>query len=102
MGGNNSAIGLNKASKQNTSVKILHKPKPSWGDGSDCSVGTVILRIEFLKTGEIGKIYLIKGITKNRNEASLEAAKGIKFQPATKDGESVTVFKQVEFSFSFY
>lgn len=91
-----------KEQTKETPVKILYKPKPSRRDGTDCSVGTVILRIEFLKTGEIGKIYVVKGITENRNEASIEAAKGIKFRPATKDGENITLYKQVEFSFSFY
>ena len=80
-------------------VKILFKPKPSWGDGQDCSVGTVILRIEFLESGKIGKIDLVKGINKNRNEKSIEAAQKIRFRPAKKDGKNITAFRQVEFPF---
>ena len=81
-------------------VKILYKPRPSWGAGQDCSQGTVIFRIEFLASGEIGRIFTVKGLTKNRTEESIKAARKIRFKPARKVGKNITVFRQVEFPFS--
>lgn len=81
-------------------VEVLFKPKAKWGDGQDCSVGTVILRVEFLETGRIGQIFLIKGMTQNRNNEAIKAAKGIRFRPAKKDGKNISLFRMVEFSFS--
>lgn len=83
-------------------VKIRYKPRPSGGDGQDCSQGTVILRIEFLSSRKIGRIFVVKGMTKNRTDESLKAAEKIRFRPAMKFGKAITVFRQVEFPFSLY
>lgn len=89
-------------------VKIISKPKASYPkqkNGSLCVRGTITLRVQFLETGEIGKISVISGFSdgfEEFNECAVEAAKKINFKPATKDGKSVTVTKQVQYSFSLY
>ncbi len=85
-----------------TPVKILHKPKPSYGDGQDCSTGTVVLRVQFLASGHIGEIKLVAGMTKNRNDSAIAAAKGIRFEPATKNGKAITTARVIEFAFFIY
>lgn len=91
--------------KYDTPVKILYKPRPvypSQDKGSVCIQGTVRLRIEFLESGEIGKITVVSGLPLGATENSIEAAKKIKFEPARKDGKAVTSFRQIEFTFSLY
>lgn len=86
-------------------VRILHKPKPAGPDqsnGSVCIQGTVILRIEFLKSGEIGEIIPVKSLPYGLTENSITSAKKIRFKPARKNGKAITVFRQVEFPFSIY
>ena len=68
--------------------------------------GTVRFRVTFLKTGKIGDVTFVSAnpsvnqVTKNGLlRASAKAAKKIKFEPATKDGEPITVTKVVEFAF---
>ena len=85
-----------------TPVRILEKPRPQVTDGQDCSQGKVVLRVTFLASGEIGKIFVISGLTKGKTENTIEAARKIKFEPAMKDGKPVTAAKIVEYVFSIY
>jgi len=92
-----------KSNQVDTPVKILEKPRPQlFPDGQDCSQGKVVLRVTFLDSGEIGRISVISGLTKGKTESSVEAAKKIKFIPAMKDGQTVTVTKPVEYIFTIY
>ena len=88
-----------------TPVKIISKPRanyPKQDKGTICVQGTVILRVEFLDTGEIGEIKVVSGFPDGFNDCAIEAAKKINFRPATKDGKPVTVIKMVQYSFSLY
>ena len=99
------ASSQNKSSQADLPIKILYKPRaayPNQDKGTVCIQGTVRLRVEFLDSGEIGKIAVVSGLPYGASENSIEAAKKIKFNPALKNGKSVTVFKVVEFSFSIY
>jgi TonB family protein len=62
----------------------------------------VVLRVTFLDSGEIGRISVISGLGNGLTEQAVEAAKKIKFEPATKDGKSVSVTKPVEYLFTIY
>ncbi len=85
-----------------TPVKIISKPLPKFPKGQDCSKGTVTLRVQFLDTGEIGKIAVVSGLPNGFNECAIEAVKKINFKPATKNGKPVTVIKQVQYNFTLY
>lgn len=89
-------------SPNNSPLIILSKPIARRTDASDCTEGTVLLRIEFLSTGRIGKISLVKGLTRSLNKDAIEAARKIKFRAETKKSESITVHKTVEYPFSIY
>lgn len=82
--------------------RILHKPQPGYPENAGCVSGTVILRIDFLSTGEIGKMSVVKSLPNGLTDSAITAAKRIKFESLIKDGESKTVTKQVDFSFSLY
>ena len=89
--------------KYDTPVKILYKPRAAYPNkGSVCIQGTVTLRVEFLESGKIGEISVVSGLPQGATETSIEAAKGIKFEPATKDGKVITLTRSVQFNFSIY
>ncbi len=90
---------------QGTKLNILYKPKagyPVLENSTICVSGAVILRAQFLNTSEIGKISVVKGLPYRLTQKSIEAARMIKFEPATKNGKTITVFKQIEYSFGIF
>lgn len=88
---------------QDAPLQITFLPKPELPEdyGTLDAQGTVRVRIEFLNTGQVGKIHLISGVVKSLNEKALAAAQKIKFTPENKSGQSVTVFKQLEYFYSW-
>lgn len=94
-----------KTDTHTSPLVILEKPRAAYPDqssGSVCVQGAVILRIQFLDTGEIGTISAVKRLPYGLTENAVEAAKKIKFEPAKKGGKAITVTRQVEYSFSIY
>lgn len=94
-----------KSSLFDTPVIILEKPRatyPSQNAGTICARGKVVLRVTFLESGEIGAISVISGMGNGLTDQAVEAAKKIKFEPATKNGKPVTISKPVEYSFTIY
>lgn len=88
---------------QNVPLKILERPSPELPKnyGTLDVQGTVILRIEFLEFGEIGEISPVKTLPGGLTEKAIAAARKIKFETEKKDGKPVTVFKQIEYSYSW-
>ncbi len=86
-------------------LKIIDRPIPKFTEEQKemniCVQGTVAIRIEFLGSGEIGKVVAINSLPYGLTENAIEAAKKIKFEPETKDGMTITVFKSVQYSFSW-
>ncbi|HQU83948.1 MAG TPA: TonB family protein [Pyrinomonadaceae bacterium] len=96
-----------KAEQINDSpVKILYKPRApypqSFDGGTVCIQGTVTLKVQFLDTGKIGEIKVISGLPYGANENAIEAAKKMGFEPAIKDGKTVTSVKVVQFPITIY
>jgi TonB family protein len=85
-------------------LKILSKPKASYTDAARVGniQGTVLLRVTFLASGQVGPISTIKGLPSGLTEQAIAAAKRVVFEPAKVDGVPRTVTKQMEFSFSIY
>ncbi|MDQ3130463.1 MAG: energy transducer TonB [Acidobacteriota bacterium] len=63
--------------------------------------GTVTLRVEFLANGQIGKATAVNGLPYGLTENAVEAAKKVKFIPATKEGNPITIFKQLHYFFTW-
>jgi TonB family protein len=94
-----------ESSQFDNPLKIIDKPKasyPAQDKGTICAQGKVVLRVTFLDSGEIGRISVISGMGNGLTEQAVEAAKKIKFEPATKNGKPVSVTKPVEYSFTIY
>ncbi len=85
-------------------IKILSKPRPGYTDSARTAniQGTVILRVTFLGSGQIGSISSVKGLPNGLTEQAIAAARRISFEPAKRNGVGQSVTKQIEYSFSIY
>jgi hypothetical protein len=89
--------------------RILFKPPPDAPNGVSTESGfTIILRATFTSDATVTNVRFVKVTPKNAptqtvklfKERAIEAAKQIEFIPATKDGRPVSVYMQLEYSFS--
>ena len=64
--------------------------------------GTVVLKCVFTADGEVTNIRVIQGLPKGLTEKSIEAARKIKFIPATKNGRNISMWMQLEYNFNLY
>lgn len=85
-------------------VKIVSKPRANYTDAARQNQvqGTVTLRVTFTASGAIGSISPVSGLPYGLTEQAIAAARGIKFEPAKKNGVAQTVTKQVQYSFTIY
>lgn len=85
-------------------LKILSKPRPGYTDAARQNnvQGTVILRVTFLPSGQIGSISAVKGLPYGLTEQAIAAARQMRFEPAKRDGIGQAVTRQVEYTFSIY
>lgn len=64
--------------------------------------GAVVLSVVFSSEGEITDISVVRGLPDGLTRTAIEAVKKIRFQPALKDGEPVSVRGNIEFNFTLY
>ncbi|MFN0140021.1 MAG: energy transducer TonB [Pyrinomonadaceae bacterium] len=85
-------------------LRIISKPRPIYTeDARQNNVqGTVILRLVFLASGNIGAIEPIKTLPNGLTEQAVEAAKKIRFEPNRVNGRPVSVRRMVEYTFTIY
>lgn len=65
-----------------------------------CIRGKVILAIEFREDGTIGTIRVVRSLGYGLDQQAIAAARHIRFRPAIKDGQPVTMTRRVEFPFN--
>ena len=83
-------------------LKILKRPQPSM-QGCGQSTGVIRARVTFDKSGKIGLVDAERSSgCDNFDRSALRAAKEIRFEPAMKNGELITVVKLVEYTFNRY
>ncbi len=84
--------------------RLISKPRPGYTDAArQANVqGTVILRVTFLASGQVGSISTVKGLSSGLTEQAIAAARSIRFEPAKVNGVAQTTVKQIEYSFSIY
>lgn len=87
-----------------TKARLLSKPEPSYpGRAKEEQItGTVILKCVFASDGTVTNIRVIQGLPYGLTEKAIEAARKIKFIPATKDGKNVSMWMQLEYNFNLY
>lgn len=83
---------------------ILYKERAKYTEEARTNKvqGTVVLSLVYYADGHIGDIRVVRGLPDGLSESAIEAAKRIRFQPAMKNGQPVSVRGQIEFNFTLY
>jgi len=111
--GSGSGDGINNNANQTTSpslvnqtsaLKIISKPRPEYTDWARFYYlgGIITLRVTFLASGKIGDVSPVSKLPFGLTNNAVNAARGIKFQPATKEGVPYAVSKLIQYSFYVY
>jgi TonB family protein len=81
---------------------ILYKEKARYTDQARQNEveGTVVLNVVFGADGRMTGIRIIRGLPDGLTEQAITAAQAIRFEPAVKDGQRVSVRGNLEFSFN--
>ena len=84
-----------------TRARVLSKPEPAYTSVARQNGvrGTVILRAVFAADGTVKYLIVVRGLPDGLTEVCIEAAKRIKFVPATVDGRPVAMWMQLEYNF---
>lgn len=90
-----------KGKEVTTKARVISKPEPSYTNEAlnNRVTGRVILQVLFSKTGEITNLHVVQGLPHGLTEASIQAARQIRFVPATKDGQPVSMWMMLEYNF---
>lgn len=85
-------------------LKIISKPRARYTDAARTAniQGSVMLRVTFLSSGQIGSISTIRGLGGGLTEEAIAAARSIRFEPAKVNGVPQTVTRPMEISFAIY
>jgi TonB family protein len=85
-------------------VRVLSKPEPSYTESARKYgvTGTVVLRAVFSSDGQITRIAILSRLPHGLTNQALDAARKIKFIPAEKDGQPVSMTVQLEYNFNLY
>ena len=87
-----------------TKTRLISKPEPVYTDvaKSHQVIGVVVLKAIFAASGKVTNIRVVQGLPDGLTEAAIQAAKKIKFVPASKEGKYVSMWIQLEYNFNLY
>ena len=87
-----------------TKARLLSKPEPQYTEDARKNqiTGTVVLKVVFASNGSVTNIRTVSGLPFGLTEKAIAAARQIKFTPATKDGQPVSMWMQLEYNFNLY
>jgi len=87
-----------------TKARLIKKPEPVYTEKArgEQITGTVVLKCIFAADGTVTNIRVVVGLPGGLTERSIEAARKIKFIPATKDGKNVSMWMQLEYNYNLY
>ena len=90
-----------KAAPAAIQVEILSKPRPRYTEEARRLriEGDVVLEVRFLTIGEVRVTRIVSALGHGLDEAAVEAAQGIKFTPARREGLPVDTTAVVRISF---
>jgi len=93
-----------EASANMTPLKILAKPRANYTDQARQAgiSGTIRLLVAFTENGKIENVLVLTSLGYGLDAQAIRAAKGIKYEPATRNGKPVTSVKPVEYTFTIY
>ncbi|HEX6649767.1 MAG TPA: energy transducer TonB [Pyrinomonadaceae bacterium] len=93
-----------KGDEVDRKIQFKSRPAPEYSDEAKRKGvrGVVVLKCIFRSNGTVTDIKVIAGLPYGLTESAIEAAKQIKFVPATKDGHNVSMWMQLEYNFNLY
>ncbi|MFN2576386.1 MAG: energy transducer TonB [Pyrinomonadaceae bacterium] len=105
--GSNPNNDLNRIFRQtevDVRARVISKPEPQYTEEARRNqiTGTVILNVVFSRTGEITNIHASQTLCCGLTEKAIVAARQIRFVPATRNGQTVSVYMQLEYNFNLY
>jgi TonB family protein len=85
-------------------LKVISKPRALFTDSARRAgvEGTTRLMVGFSANGTVSHVLVIKPLSHGLGESAVRAARGIKFEPATRDGKPVSVVRNVEYHFNIH
>lgn len=85
-------------------ARLGMKPEPTYTETAreNGVTGTVVLKCVFASNGTITNIRVVTGLPYGLTERAIAAARKIKFIPAIKDGQYVSMWMQLEYNFNLY
>jgi len=85
-------------------ARVIFKPEPQYTEEArkNSITGTVILRVVFSKSGEVTNIRAMQALQGGLTEKAIAAARQIRFVPATRNGQPVSMYMQLEYNFNLY
>lgn len=88
----------------NERALVLSKPEPQYTEEArrNSITGTVILQVVFSRTGEVTNIRALQTLSSGLTEKAIAAARQIRFVPARKNGQPVSMYMQLEYNFNLY
>ena len=93
-----------KPPEVNTRPRVISKPEPHYTEEARRTgvTGTVVLRVVFSRSGEVTNIVTVQKLGSGLTERAIAAARQIRFVPATRNGQPVSMSMQLEYHFNLY
>jgi TonB family protein len=85
-------------------AQVLFKPEPQYTEEARRSqiTGTVILSVVFSRSGQVTNIRAVQTLCCGLTEKAIASARQIRFVPATRNGQTVSTYMQLEYNFNLY
>jgi TonB family protein len=85
-------------------VRVLEKPEPTYTESARKFgvQGTVVIRCVFSKNGEVTNVHVVNKLPHGLTQQSISAAHNIRFTPAMKDGQAVSMWMELQYNFNLY
>jgi TonB family protein len=85
-------------------IQLKSRPAPDYPDAAKqhAVTGVVVLKAVFSSDGKVTNIRVVQGLPYGLTERAIEAARKIKFIPASKDGKFVSMWMQLEYNFNLF
>jgi TonB family protein len=99
-----SADRVYKSPEVSTRPRVIAKPEPQYTEQArrDQVTGTVVLRVVFSSSGQVTNIQAVQKLGAGLTEKAIAAARQIRFMPAMRNGQPVSMYMQLEYNFNLY
>jgi len=83
-------------------ARVISKPEPQYTEAArkNLVTGSVVLSVIFSESGEVTSIRALRTLPDGLTEKAIAAARQIRFVPASRNGQPVSVYMQLEYNFN--